>query len=194
MVMGALSVLLTHNRKGNSELLLTLIRLSLLLADSGLALSHGTITKDKQPAWPFACLSANKRATVESSRLSQDPQQKEKPSSGRLQGRQNGDREREGRSGGHLVEPSITGRQRVGEGCGEWGGGQLQETEAQLLSLALTEPGEGLSRDATASTGASHITGQDHPKAGHQSKPAPEGQGSGQTPYLRRNFLTGLLK
>lgn len=74
------------------------------------------------------------------------------------------------------------------------GGGQLQETEAQLLSLALTEPGEGLSRDATASTGASHITGQDHPKAGHQSKPAPEGQGSGQTPYLRRNFLTGLLK
>lgn len=57
------------------------------------------------------------------------------------------------------------------------GGGQLQETEAQLLSLALTEPGEGLSRDATASTGASHITGQDHPKAGHQSKPAPEGRG-----------------
>ena len=102
------------------------------------------------------CVGAIRRATVESSRPSQDPQHRE------IKLKQV-PRETGWGQGERVTAEATLQDPEAQAGRGQ-GTGQLQETEVQLPELNSTEPGDRLNRDAAAAEGASHIAGPDHPK------------------------------
>lgn len=91
----------------------------------------GTRTKDKQPTLPCTCFCTNSRVTTESSRLNQDPQQRE------IKLKQATRETGWGQGKRVTAEATLQGPEaQAGRGQGT---GQLQETEAQLPELNSTE-------------------------------------------------------